>query len=290
MAIPQYQDFMTPVLTAFQDNKPKNHSEVERIVVPQLHLTKEDCAQLLPSGTQTIVRNRLSWAIYYMYRAGLLQQKKRGVYIITEEGKKALQSGKTINNTFLEQFSSFQVFQNKTNKEENKQEETDPATRISNAIEEFNKRTQLELLEQLKTVDPVFFEKICLQLMQSMGYGEKVSLTPKSHDGGIDGIINEDVLGLDKIYLQAKRYSTNKVNEKEMRDFVGALTLSQTQKGVFITTSDFDKKAIDMAARKNIILIDGDKLTSLMIRYNVGVQTKETYQIKELDLSFFSED
>lgn len=290
MAIPQYQDFMTPVLTAFQDNKPKNHSEVERIVVPQLHLTKEDCAQLLPSGTQTIVRNRLSWAIYYMYRAGLLKQQKRGVYIITEEGKKALQSGKTINNAFLEQFSSFQVFQNKTNKAENKQEETDPATRISNAIEEFNKRTQLELLEQLKTVDPVFFEKICLQLMQSMGYGEKVSLTPKSHDGGIDGIINEDVLGLDKIYLQAKRYSTNKVNEKEMRDFVGALTLSQTQKGVFITTSDFDKKAIDMAARKNIILIDGDKLTSLMIRYNVGVQTKETYQIKELDLSFFSED
>lgn len=290
MAIPQYQDFMTPVLTAFQDNKPKNHSEVERIVVPQLHLTKEDCAQLLPSGTQTIVRNRISWAIYYMYRAGLLQQQERGIYIITEEGKKALQSGKTINNTFLEQFPSFQVFQNKTNKEENKQEETDPATRISNAIEEFNKRTQLELLEQLKTVDPVFFEKICLQLMQSMGYGEKVSLTPKSHDGGIDGIINEDVLGLDKIYLQAKRYSTNKVNEKEMRDFVGALTLSQTQKGVFITTSDFDKKAIDMAARKNIILIDGDKLTSLMIRYNVGVQTKETYQIKELDLSFFSED
>lgn len=290
MAIPQYQDFMTPVLTAFQDNKPKNHSEVERIVVPQLHLTKEDCAQLLPSGTQTIVRNRLSWAIYYMYRAGLLQQKKRGVYIITEEGKKALQTGKTINNAFLEQFPSFQAFQNKTNKEENKQEETDPATRISNAIEEFNKRTQLELLEQLKTVDPVFFEKICLQLMQSMGYGEKVSLTPKSHDGGIDGIINEDVLGLDKIYLQAKRYSTNKVNEKEMRDFVGALTLSQTQKGVFITTSDFDKKAIDMAARKNIILIDGYKLTSLMIRYNVGVQTKETYRIKELDLSFFSED
>ena len=151
MAIPQYQDFMTPVLTAFQDNKPKNHSEVERIVVPQLHLTKEDCAQLLPSGTQTIVRNRLSWAIYYMYRAGLLKQQKRGVYIITEEGKKALQSGKTINNAFLEQFPSFQVFQNKTNKAENKQEETDPATRISNAIEEFNKRTQLELLEQLKT-------------------------------------------------------------------------------------------------------------------------------------------
>ena len=88
MAIPQYQDFMTPVLTAFQDNKPKNHSEVERIVVPQLHLTKEDCAQLLPSGTQTIVRNRLSWAIYYMYRAGLLQQQKRGIYIITKEGKK----------------------------------------------------------------------------------------------------------------------------------------------------------------------------------------------------------
>lgn len=290
MAIPQYQDFMTPVLAAFKDNKPKNHSEVENIVTPHLHLTKEECSQLLPSGTQTIVRNRLSWAIYYMYRAGLLQQLKRGVYIITKEGKKALQSGKTINNAFLDQFSSFLEFQNKTKKEESKQEETDPATRISNAIEEFNKRTQLELLEQLKTVDPVFFEKVCLLLMQAMGYGEKVSLTPKSHDGGIDGIINEDVLGLDKIYLQAKRYNTNKVNEKEMRDFVGALTLSQTQKGVFITTSYFDKKAIEMAARKNIILIDGDKLTSLMIRYNVGVQTKETYQIKELDLSFFSED
>lgn len=289
MAIPQFQDFMTPALAAFKNGQAKNYNDIENIVAPQLNLTDEDRRQRLPSG-QKIVRNRLNWAIQYMYRAGLLQQQKRGIYIITEEGKKALQTGKTINNAFLEQFSSFQAFQNKTNKEENKQEETDPATRISNAIEEFNKRTQLELLEQLKTVDPVFFEKICLQLMQSMGYGEKVSLTPKSHDGGIDGIINEDVLGLDKIYLQAKRYSANKVNEKEMRDFVGALTLSQTQKGVFITTSYFDKKAIDMAARKNIILIDGDKLTSLMIRYNVGVQTKETYQIKELDLSFFSED
>lgn len=260
-------------------------------MVTDLHISPEEQKQLLPSGTQTILRNRVSWAIYYMYRAGLLKQIKRGVYEISSEGKKALHSEAKINNAFLEKFASFKDFYNRTNKpEENITQEIDPATCISNAIEEFNKRTQTDLLEQLKNVDPVFFEKICLDLMKAMGYGEKVSLTPRSHDGGIDGIINEDVLGLDKIYLQSKRYNTNKVNEKEMRDFVGALTLSQTQKGVFITTSYFDKKAVDMAARKNIILIDGDKLTSLMIRYNVGVQTKETYQIKELDLSFFSED
>lgn len=299
MSIPQYQDFMRPALNALKDGKEKHIKEIEKIVFPIFNISDEECAKLLPCGSEPIVRNRMRWALYYMYRAGLVT-KVRAIYKITKLGQEALSSGKKINVAFLEQFSSFQEFKNVSHTEDksknatvSEEKEIDPATRINNAIEEFNNKTKQELLEQLKNVDPIYFERICLDLMKAMGYGEKVSLTPKSHDGGIDGIINEDALGLDKIYLQAKRYSDNKVNEKEIQNFIGALSVSPVSKGVFITTSYFSERAKEKAFRvlgKTIKLIDGNEMVKLMLDYNIGVRVKETYQIKELDENYFSEE
>jgi restriction system protein len=300
MAIPQYQEFMNPVLEAFADGTPKVHPVVESYVAPILNLSKKDLQELLPSETQTIVRNRVSWAIYYMYRAGLLEKVKRGTYKITDSGKRTLSSKAKVSNDYLNQFEGFRKFQEKTSSKKISsisatEQDIDPISRINNAVEEINIRTQDELLDKLKKVDPVYFEKICLDLMRAMGYGdynpeEATTITPRSHDGGIDGIINEDALGLDKIYIQAKRYSDTRVCAKEMRNFLGALTERQSKKGIFITTSEFDKKATEMASKQNIALIDGDKLTQLMLKYNIAVFTKEKYEIKELNLSYFDED
>lgn len=301
MPIPQFQEFMTPALKALEDGKAKHRNEIEEFVAPILGLTSQDRQELLPSGKKPIVRSRIHWALYYMYRAGLISREGRGTYAITPVGKNALKTGKKINNTFLEQYSSFNEFRSLSHTTEPGMENfqiitedhTDPVTRISNAIEEFNKKTCQDLIEQLKKTDPIYFEKICLELMKAMGYGDEVSLTPKSHDGGIDGIVNEDALGLDKIYLQAKRYVDNKVNEREIQNFIGALSTSPVTKGVFITTSYFSDKAKDRVSHvlgKSIKLIDGDEMAKLMLKYNVGVQVRDTYQIKELDENFFSDE
>lgn len=300
MPIPEFKDFMTPTLKSLADGNAKTTSQIEPLVCEQLVLDEKDKKKLVPSGAQTIYKNRTQWALYYMYRAGLLDHPKRGVYQITSRGLDAIKTNKKIDNNFLNQYSEFRKFRSIENKEDNKNyqkeassEFTDPVTRITGAIEEFNNRTKQALLEQLKKTDPLYFEKICLDLMQAMGYGDSLSLTPKSHDGGIDGIVNEDALGLDKIYLQAKRYADGKVNEKEMRTFIGALSTSPVTKGVFMTTSEFSDKARDKASLvlgKSIKLIDGNEMAGLMLKYNVGVRTVKTYQIKELDENFFSEE
>lgn len=300
MGVPQYEEFMNPVLEAYKDGSPKGHSEVESCVVSAMNFSETDLQKLLPSGTQTIVRNRLNWAIYYMYRAGLLERVKRGMYKITSFGQSALKAKDKINNDYLNQFEGFRKFLEKRSSKDISsvqiiEQDIDPVTRINSAVEEINIRTQDELLDKVKKVDPVYFEKICLDLMRAMGYGdynteESAEMTPKSHDGGVDGIINEDALGFDKIYIQAKRYSDTRVCAREMRNFLGALTERQSKKGIFITTGEFDKKAMEMALKQNIVLIDGERLAGLMLRYNIGVFAKEKYEIKELNLSYFDEE
>ena len=300
MSIPQYQEFMTPALNALKDGKNKHISEIENIVAPILGITAQDRKETMTSGNRSVLRSRIYWALYYMYRAKLIDKPERAIYTITPIGKQALMSGQKIDVKFLEKYPSFREFLNISHTDEKKQnidipndEDVDPTTRISNAIEDFNKRTRQDLLDQLKRVDYLHFEHICLILMKAMGYGEHFSLTPKSHDGGIDGIIDEDALGLDKIYLQAKRYTDNKVNDKEMQNFIGALSTASVNKGVFITTSTFSDKAIDRSLKilgKSIRLIDGNEMADLMLKYNVGVRIAKTYQIKELDWAFFSEE
>ena len=262
-------------------------------------MTEEECNEMIPSNIETVLRNRVSWAVYYLFRAGLLERPKRGYYRITDIGKNENQSNKTINVEYLKKFPSFVDFSQINNKKDiqndnsNISEESQtPDEMLAHAQDMYKENLQTELLTRLKQIDPVRFEQIVLQLMEKMNYGVG-SMTKMSHDGGVDGIIDEDELGLEKIYLQAKRYSDNKVNEKEMQNFAGALGCSPVRKGVFITTSFFDERAKKKAASvqgKIIRLVDGEELTKLMIKHNLGVQVKTKIEIKKIDEDFFSEE
>lgn len=300
MAIPNYQEFMLPTLEVIADGQVHKNSEVAQAVAKILNLTEEDMQEMLPSCNQQTYYNRAGWARTYLKKAGLLEYPSRGVMQITETGKNVMTNKpEKIDNKFLSQFEQFNQFKNNAENDitANKDQEvlTDshtPDEIFEVAENEYLNSLKQDLLDNLKKIDPVRFERIVIDLMEKMNYGVG-SMTKLSHDGGIDGIINEDELGLGKIYLQAKRYSENKVNEREIQNFVGALDCSDTNKGVFITTSYFGEKAQQKsAAAKNKIirLIDGDELTNLMIKYNLGVQVKRTFVIKKLDEDYLSGD
>lgn len=300
MAIPNYQEFMLPTLEVIADGQEHKNSDVVQAVAKKLNLTEEDMQEMLPSGNQQTYYNRAGWARTYLKKAGLLEYPSRGFMQITETGKSVMVNKPLkIDNRFLSQFEQFNQFKNNRNNEISETKEDEIFTDIHTpdeifevAEKEYINSLKQDLLDALKKVDPVRFERIVLDLMEKMNYGIG-EMTKRSHDGGIDGIINEDELGLQKIYLQAKRYSENKVNEKEIQNFVGALDCSDTNKGVFITTSYFCEKAQKKAAaakNKIIRLINGEELVTLMIRYNLGVQTKKTYTIKRVDEDYLTGD
>ncbi|MBO7431615.1 MAG: restriction endonuclease [Elusimicrobia bacterium] len=298
MSIPSFEAFLKPALQIYAKNKNEiRPRDIQDEISKVFNFTDEEKKEMLPSKTETVLKNRIQWAVYYLFRAGLVERTNRGYYKITDLGIKESNTDDEINVNYLKKFPSFIEFSN--NKSENiksndikKEENQTPDEMILNAQTVYLENLQNELLTKLKQVDPIKFEEIVLFLMEKMNYGvgEKTKI---SHDGGIDGIINEDELGLEKIYLQAKRYSDNKVNEKEMQNFAGALGCSNVRKGVFITTSYFDDKAKKKALSiqgKVIRLIDGKELTALMIKHNVGVQLKEKVEIKKIDEDFFSEE
>lgn len=300
MSVPNYQDFMTPCLKVFADNKEViKGTEIVDKVSDNLGLSDEDRSLVLKSG-ENVVKNRVYWANYYMYRAGLLERPSRGHYKITEEGLRVVASREKINDEFLMKYPDFVAFVQKTNdnvrqsSEENVgrltcENDSDPEQRINDAIDEINVALEDEILETLKSIEPKRFESIVIDLMEAMNYGVG-EVTRFVADGGIDGIINEDELGLSKIYLQAKRYNDGKVNEREMRDFVGALATNNVSKGVFITTSTFADKARNSASSAHghtIVLIDGPMLAKLMREHNLGAKQKKNYDIKEFDVSYF---
>ena len=298
MSIPSFEAFLKPALQIYAKNKNEiRPRDIQDEISKVFNFTDEEKKEMLPSKTETVLKNRIQWAVYYLFRAGLVERTNRGYYKITDLGIKESNTDDEINVNYLKKFPSFIEFSN--NKSENiksndikKEENQTPDEMILNAQTVYLENLQNELLTKLKQVDPIKFEEIVLFLMEKMNYGvgEKTKI---SHDGGIDGIINEDELGLEKIYLQAKRYSDNKVNEKEMQNFAGALGCSNVRKGVFITTSYFDDKAKKKALSiqgKVIRLIDGKELTALMIKHNVGVQLKEKVEIKKIDEYFFSEE
>lgn len=301
MSVPNYQDFMNPCLKVFADSKEviKGTDIVDK-VSDNLGLSDEDRSQVLKSG-ESVVKSRVYWATYFMYRAGLLERPSRGYYKITEEGLRVVASGEKINDEFLMKYKAFADFMQKTNDNAKKRHEErteqvscdnsdiDPEQRINDAIDEINVALEDEILGTLKSIDPKRFEQVVIDLMEAMDYGVG-EVTRFVADGGIDGIINEDELGLSKIYLQAKRYSDGKVNEKEMRDFVGALATNNVSKGVFITTSTFSDKAKNSAQNAHghsIVLIDGPMLARLMREHNLGAKQKKNYDIKEFDASYF---
>ena len=285
---------MLPLLESMQDEKVLKLSEIVEIMSDKYNLTEEERNEWLPSKLAKTMYNRVAWAKQYLKNAELIESPEKGSFKITSKGLEILKNKperitiKYLKNLDKENQSEIESELQETHIEENKT----PEELIENAQSLYTESLKKELLAKLKSVDPIQFERIVLILMEKMNYGVG-SMTPTSHDGGIDGIIDEDELGLEKIYLQAKRYSDNKVNEKEMQNFAGALGCSPVRKGVFITTSYFDERAkrkADSIQGKVIRLVDGEELTRLMIKHNIGVQTKTKIEIKKLDEDFFNDE
>lgn len=301
MGIPDYQSIMKPLLAYLKEN-PQEHrmQDVVEEMAKHFRLTNEERLELLPSGQQAIIDNRVAWARTYLKKAGLLDDPKRGYVKISPKGVDVIsQDPPEINAKFLNQFKEFQEFRKKRNSKiktsgiEERIDENDelpPDEMVEKGIELLNAEVAEELLGKINRNTPAFFEKIVLDLLSKMGYG-KGSVTGRTGDGGIDGFINQDTLGIEKIYFQAKRFTGNtRVTASMVRDFVGSLELKNVKKGVFITSTDFPKDAEQMLSLKSIILINQEKLLSLMIQYNIGVSVEKTYDIKKVDSDYFPED
>ncbi len=291
--IPKFHETFNPILEILSDGKTINSRELIKKVVADYysHLSDELLNQKTKSG-DILIYNRIAWGKSYLKKGGFILFPKRGLVKITDEGIKSLNKNlklKDVENAdnFLDFYSEETPILNQVNSEI---VNSTPQDLIDIGFTQIEDAIRTELLEKLKTIDPYYFEKVILILLKEMGYGDFIE-TSKSGDGGIDGIINEDKLGLDKIYIQAKRYGENKVREKDIRNFIGAMS-GDTSKGVFVTTSSFHEGAVKKAhdAHHTIILIDGNKLAHLLHQYNVGVQVKYTYEVKELDLDFFEGD
>jgi len=276
-----------------------SNADVINQISDEFGLTAEQRAELLPSGKQTIIKNRIGWAITYLKKAGLLQSPKRAHIQITELGQSVLaENPEKINVRFLKQFESFREFHTVKPKTNDSVEEINqalpdtPDEQLQQAYQSLNQSLAEEVLENVKQVTPQAFEQLVVDLMIAMGYGgarkEAGQATQLTGDDGIDGIINEDKLGLDSIYLQAKRWE-NTVHRPEIDKFIGSLTRQGATKGVFITTSNFSQGAKDSVNGLNlsVVLVDGQQLAELMIEYNLGVSIKETYQVKTLDSDYF---
>ena len=308
-AIPSYEQMMPVVLQSLADNQPLLLREVYERVCAHYTFSPEQLAETLPSGRQSTIRSRVGWAKTYLVKAGLIEQPKRGVCLLTARGQAALASEQTIDNHYLAQFGEFIAFTLASNDggtpvESSPLTNPAPATstaqtpqeQIEQALSTINQSLADELLREVLALSPRFFEQLVVDLMVAMGYGgsnqEAGQTTRYSSDGGIDGIIKEDRLGLDSIYLQAKRYSDKTVGRPEIQAFAGALDLHRARKGVFITTSGFSNDAQDYVGRieKRIVLIDGARLAALMIEYGVGVTTRQTLTIKALDSDYFLEE
>jgi|SRR5690554_2822928 len=295
MELPKYHETFTPILEILINGGAIKSRELAYRVREKFYsnLPKELLNHKTKSGGNVLI-DRILWGKSYLKMGQFLNYPKRGTVEITDKGRNALKNG----GITLQQLQNDKDFikhrksvENRK-KDEVKHDETyidnaSPQDLIDSGFSTIETEVKLELLERLKEIDPYYFEKVILILLKRMGYGDFIE-TVKSGDGGIDGIINEDKLGLERIYTQAKRYNENKIRERDIRNFIGAMS-GDTSKGVFITTSTFDTSAIKKAkeAHHTIILIDGAKLVDLMLQYNVGVQIKTTYEIKEVDNDFF---
>jgi restriction system protein len=305
MSVPNYQSFMTPLLRELADGSVVRLKDIDSKVYNQLGLTPEQLQLRIPSGKQTYAYHRLGWAKTYLVQAGLIEQPKRAYCNITDIGTQALASGKEIDNQYLSQFGDFIAFKMRSNKGEtevlqdhsvNSSNEQTPQETLETAFETINSALTADILDTILKASPEFFENLVVDLMVAMGYGgsrkDAGQATQYSQDGGIDGIIKEDKLGLDMIYLQAKRYTNKRVGRPDLQAFAGALDMHRAKKGVFITTSRFSKEAQGFIGmiEKRIVLIDGERLTELMLEYNLGVSIKQVFEIKTLDTDYFSEE
>ena len=302
--IPDYQTLMLPVLQSCADGEVVT-SEVIDALANEFKLTLEEREQLLPSGRQSTFSNRIHWAKGYLKQAGLLTYPARSHFVLTDEGKKVLQSKPDrVDNKFLMQFEAFQEFrtrkgtQSANNAVEEHNADTNenatPDEQLRAAHKAIGDALAADLLARVRDASPQFFEELIVELLIGMGYGgtseNAGKAIGKSGDDGVDGVIDQDPLGVDQIYVQAKRNAEgNNIGAGAIRDFFGALNLKKAQKGIFFTTASFTSSAIQTAADLGIriVLIDGRRLAELMLRYNIGCEDQEILQIKKIDEDFF---
>lgn len=304
MAIPDYQTMMLPLLRLTSDGKERRFRDAVEALAVEFQLSADERSELLPSGTAPTFDNRVGWARSYLKQAGLLESPKRGILLITDRGRTVLnEKPARVDVRFLDQFQEFREFRAKRTAENPTpgakqeqvtahQESETPEDQLASAYKRLRQDLELELLAQVKSSTPAFFERLVIDLLISMGYGgsrqDAGRAIGKSGDGGIDGIIKEDKLGLDVIYLQAKRWEGT-VGRPEVQKFAGALQGHRASKGVFITTSSYTKEALEYVnvINSKIILIGGQDLAALMIDHNVGVSTVGTYELKKVDADYF---
>ena len=294
--IPEFQMFMLPFLEFLKDEKEHTLKECVEAMRRHFNLTDEDMAAKLPSGTDTVVRNRTQWSRTYLSKAGIVDTVKKGVYKINQEGIQLLnEKPQMITSKMLNsRYPSFKAFStgNTDNISEAVEEvisQQTPEALIDDSIKKINSQLADELIDKVMEQSPQFFEGLVVELLEKMGYGSGFK-TQYSHDDGIDGVINEDTLGLDVIHIQAKRWNKNsKVSQKELQSFVGAMSGNGGQKGVFITTSSYTKDALEYKPAIKLAKIDGQQLAAYMIKYNLGVSVKKVYEVKRIDTDFFEE-
>ncbi len=305
--IPDFQSIMLPLLTLLKDDNEHSLRDIITEISNQFNLTDEERTQLLPSANQTVISNRVGWARTYLKKANLLETPKRGVLKITEDGIVILsQNPSRIDVKFLQTLPRFQEWQqsyaNKgdnlaTGDLENKieiQTGRTPEELLGYSYNQLKEELASELIDKIKSCSPAFFELLVIDLLIKMGYGgskrEAGEVIGKSGDGGIDGIIKEDKLGLDTIYVQAKRWE-NAITIHQVRDFAGSLLGKKAKKGIFITTSSYPASAKEFVSsiEPKIVLIDGNELANLMIEYKVGVSVKKNYEVQRLDSDYFEE-
>jgi restriction system protein len=303
MPIADFQSLMLPIMKIAGDGAEHRGHELRQRIGEQLGLTEEERKQLLPSGSQPVFTNRIAWARSHLTMAGLLEKTGKGRFRITQRGKEAMASNpSTINMRFLLQFPEYAEARSRAKTdtpvdvaaEARVSESASPQERIELAFRELNNSLTTELRSKLASIDPFRFEQVVLDLLVKMGYGgskkEAAQVTQRTADEGIDGLINEDRLGLEVIYIQAKRWK-HKVGRPEIQNFVGAIAGKKAGKGIFITTSDFYDNAREYAAslHQKLVLIDGRRLAELMIEHNIGVAPEQPYIIKKIDTDYFEE-
>ena len=304
MPVPDYQSLMLPALKALYGSAETPISDVRASVAVAEGLTPEDVRELLPNSPQSVFTNRISWAVMYMMRAGLVERVRRGIYRLTAEGERLLdQTPPRIDNKLLGNYPAYAEWRTRKRTpltvgysvSATPDDVADTPEEVLNAASlQLREALEADVLERVQEADSAFLERVVVDLLIAMGYGggddAMGQTTGRPGDGGIDGTIREDALGLDEVYIQAKKYAAgNTVGESDLRNFAGALDAASTSKGVFVTTSGFTNAAKDYVVRspKRIVLIDGKDLARLMVTHDIGVRRKMRYEVKRIDEGYF---
>lgn len=299
MPIPDFQTLMRPLLALHADGLEKTQGELRTELADQFALTSAELEERIPSGTANTLVNRVAWASTHMKQAGLITKPSRGVSVITDRGRSALEQHRDrIDMLVLEQFPEYMDFRTRSRTRQRPQtaEQTEsetPEETLDSAYNELREALIEDLRVRLVGADDGFFEEVVLDVLVALGYGgskrDAAERVGRSGDGGVDGVIREDALGLDAIYVQAKKWARDRtIGPREIREFIGALQDAEAAKGVFITTSSFSSEARDLARRRRIALIDGAELAGLMVDAEVGATVVRRFDIKRVDEDYFA--